>query len=387
MISIRHADRAAIALFLVVAGAATAAGDDDTVNRNFVGSVQFDYMAVPSRSFGREVGLDGATIELSLKLVQDLGQHVSSSVKLCVACHGLEVGMAFFDLRVADELNFRVGRFTPTLGEFPIRHDPASHRTSDKPLPYDMGRMLRLREWNLGVLPSPWVDNGIEINGTHFFGSRAQVDYAVFGIAGPRAPENAADFDFAQSRSGQSFYVDNNSRPSFGGQLAASLSLDELRLTIGAGVMTGTYDPAARLKYRLYAAHAVLRFKSITLRGEYLRRRTRMDLGTDPASRFKYGPRSDGTYDSMFLKDGFYLELELPVASRVEAVLRWDGLHRVGNVLVTSPLTDDAGVLRYTAGLAITIYRALRIKLSGELYDFRDFDNEVAIHAGLAGPF
>ena len=66
--------------------------------------------------------------------------------------------MAFFDLRVNDELNFRVGRFTPAFGEFPLRHDPANHRTSDKPLPYDMGRMLHLQEFNLGVLPAPWGD-------------------------------------------------------------------------------------------------------------------------------------------------------------------------------------------------------------------------------------
>lgn len=56
---------------------------------------------------------------------------------------------------LADELNFRVGRLTPAFGSFPLRHDPANHRTSDKPLPYDMGRMLRFREWNEGVLPAP----------------------------------------------------------------------------------------------------------------------------------------------------------------------------------------------------------------------------------------
>ena len=60
-----------------------------------------------------------------------------------------------------------------------MRHDPANHNTSDKPLVYDMGRMLRLRQWNEGVLPAPWVDNGVEINGTHFFGKRAQFDYAA----------------------------------------------------------------------------------------------------------------------------------------------------------------------------------------------------------------
>jgi len=59
-------------------------------------------------------------------------------VKVCYGCHGFEVGMAYFDFRVVDELNFRVGRFIPAFGDFPLRHDPANHRTSDKPLAYDM---------------------------------------------------------------------------------------------------------------------------------------------------------------------------------------------------------------------------------------------------------
>jgi hypothetical protein len=30
---------------------------------------------------------------------------------------------------------------------------------------------------------------------------------------------------------------------------------------------------------------------------------------------------------------------------------------------------------------------ALRLKLSGEVYDFSDFDDEKVIHLGIAGPF
>ena len=45
-----------------------------------------------------------------------------------------------------------------------------------------MGRMVRLREWNMGVLPAPYVDNGIEICGTHWFGLALQVDYAAYAV-------------------------------------------------------------------------------------------------------------------------------------------------------------------------------------------------------------
>ncbi|HEV7557727.1 MAG TPA: hypothetical protein VGO00_19815, partial [Kofleriaceae bacterium] len=134
---------------------------DKAVQRNFAGSVQLDYLAVPTERVARAEVLDGATVEVSLKLAADLTDHVSANVKMCFACHGPEVGMAYFDLRANDSFNVRVGRFTPAFGSFPLRHDPANHRTSDKPLPYDMGRMVRYQEWNEGVLPAPWVDNGV----------------------------------------------------------------------------------------------------------------------------------------------------------------------------------------------------------------------------------
>src|SRR5206468_578425 len=135
--------------------------------RTFAGSIQLDYLATTD-PHARQSTLDGSTVELSLKLVVDLGHSASATVKACFACHGFEAGMAYVELRSSDELRLRIGRMTPAFGAFPQRHDPANHNTSDKPLPYDMGRMLRLREWNEGVLPTPWVDNGIELVGTHF---------------------------------------------------------------------------------------------------------------------------------------------------------------------------------------------------------------------------
>ena len=372
---------------LVLATALAFADDNDAgLERNFAGSVQLDYMAVPTEDVARKQTLDGATVELSLKLAMDFGDHVSSNVKVCVACHGLEVGMAFFDLRVADELNLRVGRFTPAFGEFPLRHDPANHRTSDKPLPYDMGRMLRIQEWNMSVLPAPWVDNGIELNGTHFFGENLQVDYAAYLIGGPKAGVDAVDFDYRQSRTPESYYVDNNSRPSTGGHLAVSFIGDETMLMLGASGMAGTYDPENELDFALVGAQAILRVYGLFLRGEYLVRRTEMALGDDPASKFKYGPGRDGKFDPYFLKEGFYGELEVP-AGRFDFVIRADGLRRRGNVLRTSELRSDSALLRYTVGATYLIREALRLKVSGELYDFSDFDDEVVLHLGVAGPF
>ena len=354
--------------------------------RTFAGSIQLDFLGVPTERLARKDTLDGATVELSLKLAVAFNDHVSASVKVCVACHGPELGMAFFDLRVADELNVRVGRFTPAFGSFPVRHDPANHRTSDKPLPYDMGRMLHYRDWNEGILPAPWVDNGVELNGAKFFDG-GQLDYAAYAVGGPKGTAASSDFDFTLSRSGERYYVDNNSTPTVGARLGATLALgDRSLLSLGASGMAGHYDPDARLGFAIGGVDAVLQVRGVFLRAEYLVRRTEIDLGADPATRWKYGPTADGRLDAFTRKDGFYAELEVPVGP-VDLIARWDGLRRWGNVLATSALRSESAVLRSTAALAYRMTGNLRLKASVELYDFSDFDDELAIHLGIASPF
>jgi len=377
--------RAAVACVVVTVALAAPRAFADKTERNFAGSIQLDYMAIPTESVGRDIALDAATAEVSLKVTQDFGDRLTASVKLCVGCHGVETGMAFFDLRISDELSFRVGRFTPQFGSFPIRHDPANHRTSDKPLPYDMGRMLRLTDWNMGVMPSPWVDNGVELSGAHFFSEAVQLDYAAYAIGGPRAANDAVDFDYKLSRSGEAYYVDNNSRPTLGAHLALNVLHGSTTVTGGASGMFGTYDPLNKLHFQVAGAHLIFQVSRIFLRTEYVMRRTEMALGDDPAARFKYGPGKNGKYDPYFLKQGFYAELEVPVTDRLDLVARWDGLRRQGNVLRTSELRSDSAVLRYTLGGSFKVRGATRIKLSGELYDFSDFANEIAIHLALAG--
>ena len=375
----------AAAAVAAIALAGPPARAEGTQARTFAGSIQLDYLAVPTEAKARRFTLDGATVELSLKLNVDLSPSASASVKVCFSCHGFEAGMAYVDLRAADELRLRVGRMTPSFGAFPQRHDPANHKTSDKPLPYDMGRMLRRGDWNEGILPAPWVDNGVELGGTHFF-ENGQLDYAAFVMGGPKADQGAADFDFTLSRSGEQYYLDNNSQPMAGGRLGGAFELrGHGTMALGASVMAGTYDPDARLRFAIGGLDAMLDLHWLILRGEYLLRRTEMALGADPAARFKYGPGADGTYADYFVKDGFYVEAEVPI-SRVDLVARWDGLRRIGNVLASSLLSDDASLLRYTAGAAVR-FGAIRVKGSVELYDFRDFDRELAVHLGLATPF
>ena len=57
------------------------------------------------------------------------------------------------------------------------------------------------------------------------------------------------------------------------------------------------------------------------------------------------------------------------------------------NVQRTSDLRSESALLRYTAGLSVTLRESLRLKVSGELYDFSDYQDEIVGHLGIAGPF
>jgi hypothetical protein len=361
------------------------------VEHHFAGSAQFDYLFVPTqpRASARDLALDGFTTEATLKLAVDVSERLSGNVKVCYGCHGFEADMIYFDYRLGDELSVRAGRFSPSFGNFNLRHDPGNHRLSTKPLPYDMGRMLRIREWNMGVLPAPFPDNGVEIGGTHWFGESVQLDYATYAVTGFKGEASGFDLDFRESRVPDLYYVDNNSRPTVGGRLALTLKLGESSdATLGSSGMYGTYDPGNRLTYAILGADLVFRFQRTNLRMEYLVRRQQFDT-SDP-TRFKYVlPPSGGSF---FAKHGAYLELEHPIMKDVDVIGRIDAMYRAGNVAAASTLSRESSVVRWTIGTAIGLERGLKLKASTELWRFSDADGrgrkiELGIHLGLVGTY
>lgn len=384
-----------LSLWLAVAvGALAALGDARearAIDRNFAGSAQVDYHLVPHASgeLDRPKAFDGATTEVALKLAVDFSPHLSANVKVCYGCHGVEADMAFVDYRFGDELAVRFGRFSPSFGAFNLRHDPANHHLSDKPLPYDMGRMLRMRDWNMGVLPSPFPDNGVEVNGTHWFGERTQLDYAVYAVSGFKAGVGALDLDFTASRSPSAYYVENNARPTFGGRAALTVKLGaQSDVTLGASAMRGNYDPRNELGYAIVGVDAALRIGRTSLRAEWLARRQQFDV-SEP-TRLKYAV--DGARGDFFVRHGAYVELEQPLGPTVDLLLRVDGLLHQGNVSTASALVDGSSMVRGTVGTSWAVERGLRLKLSTELWRFsekgpggRDF--AVTGHLGAAASF
>lgn len=378
-----------VVLALVTFASLVFPNDARALERNFAGSAQIDYHFVPSaRSFrASPAGFDGFTTELSAKLAVDVTEHLSANVKMCFGCHGFETDMMYFDYRVTDALNFRIGRFSPSFGAFNLRHDPANHRLSDKPLAYDMGRMLRMRQWNLGVLPSPFPDTGLEINGTKWISEGVQLDYAAYAVSGFKGPTNGLDLQFRDSRT--PFYVDNNARPAGGGRVSMTARLGQnADLTIGGSGMFGTWDPENKLTYAIFGGDVTLRLEKTTIRAEYLVRR--QQFSTADPSQFKFAlPATGGDY---FMKHGAYAEIEQALTQDLDLIGRFDLLHRKGNVSRDSELSESSSMLRYTLGMAYVIERGLRLKLSTELYQYSDAGTDdrkfdVSTHLGVAGTF
>jgi len=300
--------------------------------------------------------------------------------------------MVYFDFRAADELNLRVGRFSPSFGAFNLRHDPANQRLSDKPLPYDMGRMLRKGIWNNGVLPAPFPDNGVELNGTHWFGDAVQVDYATYAVMGFKNDTDAypTDLNFTEAHPNVNYLVDNNGRPTVGARVALTARTSaQSDASFGASGQIGTYDPKNKLTYAILGADLSLRVRRTNVRIEYLVRRQQMDVENPTIFKYAVSP-VDGDF---FTKHGAYIELEQPVVRDLDFAARLDGMFRQGNVLSTSSLSYQSSVVRETIGMTYALDRNFRIKGSGELWQFSDPDpatgrsDELSVHLGFVGMF
>ena len=323
----------------------------------------------------------GMNAEAAFKVVAEVQDHISASAKICYGCHGFMADMAYFDWSIVDQINVRVGRFPVPFGEFYLRHDPANHRSATKPLPYEMGRMLRRNQYNLAVLPEPYPDNGVELFGT-FRGDRAELSYSAYAVAGLKGDATTGDLDFVRSRS--EYVADNNRTPTAGGRL--TLAFPNLPIAawrwfaLGVSGMWGHYDDDDDLTYVLGGVDLFTRFEKINLRGELMFRRTEIP---DAPALFR-----NEIKDLYVERDGFYVELDGPLADRFEWLARFDGFRRNGALSVTSSLEDvDSRIYRYTGGFNILPMTGVKLKLSYEYWHFSDFPAAQIVHTGLVGTF
>ncbi len=345
--------RRACALILLAAAPAWAALDNVILG----GSASLDYRYISGDNPPTNpslLGINALGLEVAAKAVIDIGHGVSFTVKACGGCHGLELDQAYGEAMVRDFFNVRAGRINPSFGEFNQRHDPSNYTTPSKPLPYAMGDMLFYtpKGFNLGIVPSPYVENGLEIYGTLPFGGSVQLDYALWGAKGLAG---ANDFDFAYGRR----YLDNNRLPALG----ARLVLSGAEWAFGGSVSGGTYDDADKLTYVMGGAELYFRVGILKFRGELLARRTQLDR-TAPGYAFTL-------IDDWFLKLGWYGQIDLDVHPRFTIVLRSDGLHRFGEPIPGSDIVStSAGMQRQTLALLLRLSGNFAVKADYELWTF-----------------
>ncbi len=364
---VRLCARLAFAALLAFAGSASA------VEVTLAGSIALDHREVFGAS-GRlaapgTLGIDSTNLEIAQKVIVDVTQNVSFTAKACAGCHGLEVDQAFGELHVNDAFNVRVGRINVPIGEFNTRHDPSNYTAPSKPLPYAMGDMLRYTpsEFNLGVLPTPYSDNGVEVFGSLSPGAGLQLDYTVYAVKG-LVGQN--DLDWVDSRR----FQDGNRTPALGARVVASRG----DFSLGASFGGGYYDPRDRLAYLIAGLEAYGRVGRVTVRAKAIGRRTDFDPDA-PGYRFEI-------VDPFFLKLGWYAQLDVDALEWLTLIYRADGLHRFGMPLPGSSVSEPrAGILRNTAALLLRTRSGFVVKLGYELWLFNgvSFETQHVARAAL----
>lgn len=341
-------------LFAAVSAAGGAWANDNVI---LSGSASLDYRYVSgSNPPGNPsaVGITGLGLEVAVKGVIDFGHGLSFTAKICGGCHGVEIDQGYGELMLRDALNVRLGRLNVPFGEFNLRHDPVNFTLPSKPLPYAMGDLLYYgpQDFNLGIVPAPYVDNGAELYGTVSLGSTVQLDYSVYVVKG-LAGSN--DLDFAASRR----YLDNNRIPSVGTRWVLASG----DWALGASLSGGTYDDADSLTYLMGGVDFYLRLGNVKLRAEGLFRRTQLDA-TAPGYRYQL-------IDSFFLKAGYYAQLDWDVTGALTLSARADGLFRWGVPLPASHIDGAfASITRYGGGLLYRLSPSLAVKAGYEWWGF-----------------
>lgn len=344
-----------------------AAGAFAEVPLVFGGSAALDYRFISGPNAPQNpsfLGIRSLGLEVAAKAVLDIGHGASFTVKACGGCHGIELDQAYGEVLLTDEFNVRAGRINVPFGEFNIRHDPANFVMPSKPMPYAMGDMLYYTPagFNLGIVPTPFVDNGVEIFGSFSLGKRVSLDYSLYAAKGL---QGSNDFDFAQGRQ----YLDNNDTPTGG----ARLVLAGADWAVGGSFMAGTYDAADKLLSMMAGLELYFRAGPVTFRAEALGRRTDLDPS---AVGYKYV-----LVDAWFLKLGWYAEVDIEFHRRFTLGLRSDGVHRLGEPIPGSDLSPSSGAQRQTVSGLFRFTENIAAKAGYELWTFTGVDYTVR-HVG-----
>jgi hypothetical protein len=256
------------------------------------------------------------------------------------------------------------------FGQFNARSFPDTFDTLSRPLLYlgDEDTFASPANNPRSVFRSIYTDAGVVASGS-WWNEDDQLYYAVFvtnGLVGVSDLGGGAGFS------------DNNDNKQIGARVAYTIAelYDRTRVGFGASWMSGKYDSADRLSYRMYGADFVAVVDglfggegSLTVRAEYVYapREILPALTTDPTMRLNEANRTQGAY----------LLVELRIDRRWMAYVEADWMQQRAPLL-TNGLIDPANtgdvtsrVLRYSAGIVHRFAIGIVVKFE---YAFWDFD-------------
>lgn len=315
---------------------------------------------------------EGIVGEYSLGGTLHASRDLRIVVRACVGCHGFELKDAYADFDLSSGLTVRAGRLPVPFGGLSRRTSPSQVESSSKPLPFVMGFMPRRREFNLGIVPAPIVDNGAAILARARLGEDVQVDFEAAVVRGLKGGVVDIDFEFSRE------FRDTNGEPAG----AARTTLVVGPLTLGISGMGGHYDAEGALRYAMAGADLSLGWGDWNLRIEAVWRETEFidaSGGQDASKRLAYAAQIDvalgAEWRAFALSDGL----------RVEDLFLGPGGSSPFPVAGGADSTNT--ILRTAAGAVWAIRPGLLLKGSVEFWNFSDFDDTWVFHAALVASF
>jgi len=277
--------------------------------------------------------------------------------------------LAELEWHYSDLVQLNVGQVIVPFGQFNPRSFPDTFDTLSRPLLYlgDEDVFAQPANHPRPIFRSIYTDTGIVVSGNRW-NDGDQLYYAVFvtnGLVGTA--------DLAQGAG----FSDNNDNKQIGARVAYTFTFDRSRLGFGVSWMSGKYDTANSLSYRMYGADFVYVVEglfgggagSLTVRGEYAfaPREILPPTVGDPTAFFNEAARVQGAY----------LIVEARLNTRWMVYTEADWLARRGPQLTggaidpTNTADRTANVFRFSAGIVHKF--AIGIVWKTE-YAFWDFD-------------
>jgi hypothetical protein len=342
------------------------------------GTLYTDLSAVEADKHERDpMTEEGFTGEFSMGATYHMDKRFTVTVRACVGCHSFELESAYFDWEANTTWSFRAGRIPVPFGGFTRRTNPAHVESGTKPLPYIMGGMVRGAQFNLGIVPAPFIDNGAAATATVWLGSSAKLSLETALVRGLKGISPDIDFDLSRD------YEDNNGEPA----VAARLILNADPIITGASFTWGHYDPEADLDYLMGSVELQVRFGQWNLRLEGVFRDTEY-FTPDP-----FSPTRDRETSR---RTAYVVQFDGPVTEGWRAFVLHDWLRvediflgPTGPVAVGGPLTtDDSNTISRIAGGFVHSLRAgLQVKGSVEYWDPTDFETAIVFHLGVVAEY